>query len=81
MTADDALSRAVKNLVDTNVGRLQVTGKFFVRNPSKDLQRKCRTNEFLRFENEFLHFKNEFWCFEIEFGDFEKDSNTFKYKV
>ena len=25
MTADDALSRAVKNLVDTNVGRLQVS--------------------------------------------------------
>ena len=59
-----------------------------MRNPSKDLQRKCGTNEFLSFENEFLHFKNEFWCFEIEFGDFQKeiwdfenDSTTFKYKV
>ena len=44
-----------------------------MRNPSKDLQRKCGTKEFLRFENEFLHFKNEFSCFEIEFGDFEKE--------
>ena len=35
----------------------QIAGKFFVRNLSKDLQRKCGTKEFLRFENEFLHFK------------------------
>ena len=68
--------------------RKPYSGKFFVRNPSKDLQRKCGTNEFLRFENEFLHFKSEFWCFEIEFGDFQKefwefqkDSTFFKYKV
>ena len=43
-----------------------VRGKFFVRFPSKYLQRKCGTRE-------FLHFGNELWHFEFQFQQFSKD--------
>ena len=43
------------------------TGKFFVRNPSKYLQRKCGTKQFRRFEIEFWGFENEFPHFQMQF--------------
>ena len=43
---------------------------FYVRNPSKSLQRKCGTRQFWRFENEFQHFENEFQHFENKFHYF-----------
>ena len=45
--------------------------RFFVRNPSKYLQRKCGTSEFRRFEIEFWHFEIKVRDFEKEFGHFQ----------
>ena len=43
---------------------------FYVRNPSKYLQRKCGTKEFRCFEKEFCDFEKEFQEFEKEFHQF-----------
>ena len=53
------------------------SGNFFVRNPSKYLQRKCGTKEFRRFEKEFRGFEKEFCDFEKEFQEFEKEFHQF----
>ena len=50
-------------LLDLPFSSKQISRLFFVRNPSKSLQRKCGTRQFWRFENEFQHFENEFHYF------------------
>ena len=54
---------------------------FFVRNPSKSLQRKCGTRQFLRFENEFQHFENEFQLLENEFLSCKKKFGRYSLEI
>ena len=63
-TKEGPITFAFQNITFTDERHPQA---FFVRNPSKSLEIKCRNNEFRHFENEFHHFENEFHDFGNEF--------------